>query len=533
MTLRFLTILFLLIIPQWVIGQHEGQVLRGNVKDQISHQPIPYANVVLSDSLVVSTDEDGNFRFDNLAIGSYNLTISFIGYEDVSLRNLSVISGKESVFNLFMEESMSTLDEVVISSSQERDKPLNEMSLLSTRMVGVEETKKYASAFNDPARMANSFAGVVQTDAGSNNIAIRGNAPNGLLWRLEGVEIPNPNHFSSVGTAGGGVSILSGQLLADSDFSTGAFASEFGNALSGVFDIRLRKGNNEKREYTFQIGVLGIDLAAEGPFASKGNNSYLVNYRYSTLGILSKTIDLGGFVTTFQDLSYNLSFDTKKAGKFTFFGLNGLSSQMGYDSTYLYDLDFEANTLVNGMTHSKTLGENSFLKSAVVYSKTVNKVNATEMDNHTSEEYVAYDESHDNSKLTFSTKLQHKLNARTSFKIGAIHNLIWYDEFKSTRDSLNAPEELLYEKSGSTSVSQLYAQFLTKSSRRFTSTIGVHFLYNWLNEQYSLEPRIASKYLIHPNHAISLGYGLHSQVLPLGTYFVEENGENGLDRPQL
>ena len=534
MTTRFLIVYFFLVLTNHVaIAQSEGQILRGSIKDQISHQPIPFANVVLSDSIVSSTDENGDFRFEGLSIGTYNLSVSYIGYEDLYLRNLVVDSGKESVYHLFMDESMEQLDEVVITASKDRVKPLNEMSLLSTRMVGVEETKKYASAFNDPARMANSFAGVVQTDAGSNNIAIRGNAPNGLLWRLEGVEIPNPNHFSSVGTAGGGVSILSGQLLANSDFSTGAFASEYGNALSGVFDIKLRKGNDENREYTFQVGVLGIDLAAEGPFTKNGNNSYLVNYRYSTLGILSKSIDLGGFVTTFQDLSYNLSFKNKKLGDFTFFGLNGLSSQTGHDSIYQYDLDFEANTLVNGMTHSKTMGKNSFLKSAVVLSKTVNKIKAYEIDELSQEKFVGYDESHDNSRLILSTKLQHKLNARSSVKIGAMHSLLWYDAFKTSRDSIHLTDELFYQQEGSTSVSQFYVQLLNKSSKRLVSTIGVHFMQNWLNEQNSLEPRLGLKYAISHNQSLSLGYGLHSQILPLGTYFIESEGESGPRLPNF
>ena len=218
------------------------------------------------------------------SIGKYKLAFSFIGYEDVYLNTVFVDAGKTSVINVTMNESAFKLGEVVISADLEKAKPLNEMALVSTRMVSVEETKRYAASFNDPARMANSFAGVVQVDAGNNELSVRGNSPNGMLWRLEGIDIPNPNHFSQVGTSGGGVSILSGQLLANSDFSTGAFTAEYGNALSGVFDINLRKGNNEEREYTIQLGVLGLDLAAEGPISKNSKSSYLVNYRYSTLG---------------------------------------------------------------------------------------------------------------------------------------------------------------------------------------------------------------------------------------------------------
>src|SRR5690606_30430558 len=187
---------------------------------------------------------------------------------------------------------------------------------------------KYAAAVNDPLRMATSFAGVVSADDGNNDIVIRGNSPAGLLWRMEGVDIPNPNHFSLSGSSGGGISILSAQLLDNSDFVTGAFAAEYGNALSGVFDLRLRKGNNEKREYTVQAGLLGLNVAAEGPLMPFYKGSYLVNYRYSTLQLLSKLgLNTGaGGVTNFQDLSFNIYLPTARLGDFTIFGFGGLSS---------------------------------------------------------------------------------------------------------------------------------------------------------------------------------------------------------------
>jgi hypothetical protein len=529
MTFKLQTVFVLLLTSLLSFAQENGQILRGTLIDQISHQPIPFANIVLSDSIVASTNDAGIFRFSNLKIGIYTLKASYIGYESLELRNVTIDAGKDAIYNLTMLESAETLDEVVVTATKDKTKPLNEMSLLSTRMVGVEETKNYATAFNDPARMANSFAGVVQTEADNNNIAIRGNAPNGLLWRLEGVEIPNPNHFSSVGTSGGGVSILSGQLLANSDFSTGAFAAEYGNALSGVFDIKLRKGNNEKREYTIQLGVLGIDVAAEGPFTSSGNNSYLVNYRYSTLGILSQTIDLGGFVTTFQDLSYNMSFKNDKWGDFTLFGVNGLSHQTGHDSIFAADLKFEANTLVNGLTHSKTIGKTTFMKNAIVYSNTKNKIVMDEIDNITNENFVSYNEEHSSQRWTISSKIQHKLNPKTSIKMGFVHRLIGYDEYKSKSDGSLSTLEILYNQKGNTSTSQVYGQLLYRANSRLTTTGGVHLMYNWFNDTKSIEPRVAAMYATAPNQFLSLGYGLHSQTLPLGIYFVET--QSGSESP--
>jgi hypothetical protein len=528
---KILTILVFITCSLIAQGQNTTQTLRGIVLDQVSQQPLSFVNVVLGDSLAASTDDDGAFRFDGLAIGKYKITMQYIGYEDLILRNIQVNAGKETVINANMEESIEKMAEIVVSADKEKAKPLNEMALLSTRMVSVEETQRYAASFGDPARMANSFAGVVQTDAGNNNITIRGNAPNGLLWRLEGIDIPNPNHFSYVGTSGGGISILSSQLLSNSDFSTGAFAAEYGNALSGIFDIKLRKGNNEKREFTFQLGALGIDAAAEGPFKKGSKSSYLFNYRYSTLGLLAKIIDVGNNVTTFQDLSYNMSFKNNKLGDITFFGLNGLSNQIGKDTIGSFDFKFIANTLVNGLTHSKTIGTNTFLKSALVLSSTTNSIKSISRDSIAKKDFTSFDESHKNQKITFSTKLQHKINANTSLKAGLIFTRVGFVVNNLSQEKLNAPIETLFKQEGNASTTQLFVQTQHKYSKALTANIGGHFIYSWLNKTKSIEPRAAIQYTTPTGHNFTAGYGLHSQVLPLSTYFVQIEKENKMTLP--
>ncbi|HEY0108805.1 MAG TPA: carboxypeptidase regulatory-like domain-containing protein, partial [Fibrella sp.] len=277
----------LCLISPSLYGQPLTQTIRGTVVDQSLQTPLPGATVVVlgtSPLKGTSTEASGQFRLSQVPVGRQTLQISVVGYKPATLQNISVDAGKELVLTIALEEAVGQLAEVTVKPTIEKDKPLNEMAAVSARTFSVEETQKFAAAINDPARMATAYAGVVGADDGGNSIVIRGNAPNGLLWRMEGVEIPNPNHFSDLGTAGGGISILSAQLLANSDFLTGAFPAEYGNALSGVFDLRLRRGNNAKREYTVQAGVLGLDVAAEGPISKGYNGSFLVNYRYSTLG---------------------------------------------------------------------------------------------------------------------------------------------------------------------------------------------------------------------------------------------------------
>lgn len=245
-----LAVLFMLLSTTNTNAQKQVPVqqVRGTVIDQVLQTPLAGATVSLPTfNKVVSTDEKGGFRFLQVPVGTVHLRISNIGYKEAVIDNVTVNAGKETVLTISMETDIRAADAIVVKTVSKKNKPLNDMSVVSARAFTVEETQNYAAAVNDPSRMAMAFPGVVSTDDGNNNIAIRGNSPTGLLWRMEGVDIPNPNHFASTGSSGGGISVLSTQLLANSDFVTGAFAAEYGNALSGVFDLKLRKGNTEKK----------------------------------------------------------------------------------------------------------------------------------------------------------------------------------------------------------------------------------------------------------------------------------------------
>ena len=271
-----LLIFTLSIIFYQLKAQQLTQTVRGNIIDKGTETPLPGANIVIENSnpfLGASSDINGNFKIISVPVGRQTIKITYLGYKERIVSNIELASGKELVLNIALEENIIQGKEIEIVGKIEKQKALNDMATVSARTFSVEETQKYAAAINDPARMASAYAGVVTADDGNNNIIIRGNNPNGLLWRMEGVDIPNPNHFSSPNSSGGGISILSSQLLTNSDFMTGAFPAEYGNALSGVFDLKLRKGNNEKKEYTLQAGFLGMDLAAEGPFGKPGGGS--------------------------------------------------------------------------------------------------------------------------------------------------------------------------------------------------------------------------------------------------------------------
>ena len=253
---------------------------------------------------------------------------SFVGYNSTVYNNLYLTSGKEYVLTIKLEEKVIVGEEVTVMAYNRKDLPLNEMAQVGARSFSVEETERYAGSVGDPARMASSYAGVLTLGTQINDIVIRGNSTNALLWRMQGLRIPNPNHFGEMASIGGTVSMLNNNVLGNSDFYTGAFPAEFSDAQSGIFDLKLRKGNQETREYLAQIGFGGFEAGIEGPFKKGSHPSYIVNYRYSTMGVFDLLgLDIGVFaIPSYQDLSFNIDVPTKKAGKLSFFGLGGLNS---------------------------------------------------------------------------------------------------------------------------------------------------------------------------------------------------------------
>lgn len=518
------------------------QRIRGTVVDGILQQPVSGASVsLISGNRTVTTDSSGNFHFADVPVGNQQIAISHIGFKNAFLENVVVNAGKESVLTITMESLVRSGHEVIVKANSKKNKPLNELSAVSARAFTVEETQKYAAAVNDPLRMSTGFPGVLAVEDGNNDIIIRGNAPTGLLWRMEGVDIPNPNHFAYAAGTGGGISILSAQLLSNSDFITGAFASEYGNALSGVFDLKLRKGNNERKEYTLQAGFLGLNAAAEGPIFPFYKGSYLVNYRYSTLALLDKMgLTLTNGSTVFQDLSYHVYLPTKHSGTFSFFGFGGLSSdrqKASKDSlkwkweSDRFDSRFHSNTGLAALTHTILLGRNTNLKSSLAFSYNRND----DDEKYLEDDYRftdAYKDDYKTKKWNVSSTLNHRFSNKASLRSGAIVNFISFNYYQQSKENIDAPLKENINTSGSTQTVQGFAQLQYRFTDNLTFNPGIHYLKLLYNNTWSVEPRASLKWDISKRSSIALGYGLHSQTQGWGIYFSEEKDVNGnVNRP--
>lgn len=534
--MKFQCLSVLTIFSQTAAAQYTRQ-LRGTVTSQVLQQPLAAVTITVEPGgHTTQTNANGLFRFAALAVGNYRLRITAVGYRELTLENIALNSGKETVLTIAMEALVRKEAEVHVKAGSKRNKPLNDMSAVSARAFTVEETQKYAAAVNDPLRMAMAFPGVVAADDGNNNIIIRGNSPTGLLWRMEGLDIPSPNHFSVPGLSGGGISILNSALLANSDFVTAAFAAEYGNALSGVFDIKLRKGNNEKREHTFQAGVLGISAAAEGPFAKNYKGSYLVNYRYSTLSLLNRLGVLpDNGATNFQDLSYNIQLPAGRAGHFTLFGFAGRSDQkfnpevdsLKWDSRNDRSRStFISNTSMNGITHSINPGSRLHIKSGIGFSRT--KIAYDEDFLKDDYQYRKnYTDEYTTNKLNLNTHLNYQFSKKLNMRAGLTASLIQYKFYQLSAEYDGAPVREVLNSRGHTSTLQAYAQWQYRPANQISFNAGLHYLRLRHNGSWAAEPRASVKWNMNRRHSLALGYGLHSQLQTLNTYFAQTKTAGG------
>ncbi|HSH19450.1 MAG TPA: TonB-dependent receptor [Draconibacterium sp.] len=528
-----------------ILAQELTQTVKGKIIDSDTKVTLPGANVILLNNAEIvqgtSSDMDGNFRFSKVPVGRHSFKVSFMGYEEVILSEILVGSGREVVLNVEMKESVATIDEIKIVANINKSEPLNQMATVSATQITVESTSRIAAGINDPARTAQSFAGVATTaDDENNELVIRGNSPRGTLWRMEGIEIPNPNHFSNgEASSGGGVSALSTQVLANSDFFTGAFPAEYGNALSGVFDLKLRNGNYEKNEYALQMGVMGAQAAVEGPFKKGSEASYLLNYRYSTLSLLENAgIDISGgdIAPEWQDLSYKFYIPTKKIGNFSIWGLGGISAAGStvVKDTSLWEYrgdrfqDTENHKLaIAGITHNYIFrNSKSYMKTVATYSYTNDNTTVDSLDFDYNTTRIDDDE-FIYKTFSVSSFVNHKFNAKNTMRAGVIFHNKTYNLYKKSLNFDTKKMETIISDEGNTNLFESFVQWKYRVNENIDINSGLHYTYLALNNNYTIEPRLGMKWDINKMHQINLGAGLHSKVEPVSIYLAEQVLENG------
>ncbi len=533
-------VLLLFTQNQLLFAQSGNQNVKGNIIDKQSEIPLIGANITLvsgEEIIGASTDFNGDFIINGVPIGRHTFEVSYLGYEPTVIPNVDVTSGKEVYLNISMEESMVKLNEVVITAGVDKDRSINDMATISSRQFSMEEVNRYSGGRSDVGRLAGNFAGVGTADDSRNDIVIRGNSPTGLLWRLEGLPIPSPNHFSTLGTTGGPVSALNTNLLKSSDFLTSAFPAEYGNAISGAFDLGFRSGNKDKMEYTFQLGaVTGIEAMVEGPMFKKNGGSFLVGYRYSFVEVAQAAgLDVGtNALPRYQDLSFKLDFGRTPFGSIVLFGIAGNSDieflREEVDENDLFAVDdedsgAESQMGIIGLKHNLLLSDQSYLRTVVGLSTSSNLFYRDRYYNNGLEnEFKSKFGQTDNSTLTrnINSYYNKKFNSRFSLRVGALVESVALNiDFESAEFLTDNNSDGIYDLveifkfDESTLTVQPFAQAQYKFNEKLSFNGGIRGMYYDLNEEISIEPRAAINWKIHPQHTINFGFGNHNQAVPI------------------
>jgi len=548
-TILFLCFNFLIILG---FGQ-STQNVRGRVTDAETHAPIFNARVKI---IVASVDtiygamtaDNGTFSISNVPIGKHQLSVFVMGYDEKFL-TIDVNSGKETLLELTVTESFYQQTQEVEVVGRRKGEVINELAFVSARQFSVEETNLYAGSRSDPARMASNFAGVQGSDDSRNDIVVRGNSPLGVVYKLEGVDIPNPSHFAVAGSTGGPVAVINSKILANSDFFMSAFPAEYGNSTAAIFDLKLRNGNNRQHELTAQFGFLGTELFAEGPLNNKNNASYIVMGRYSTLSIFETMgIKIGtDAVPTYWDGAFKLNWNLKKGGNLSFFGMGGDSdieimiSEQEEFSTELYgegdrDQYFGTAMAVSGLNYKKNISEKTFITSTLAYSFDQQRSQHNYLIRHldtinqgTNEEkyqiaidsiYKLMNYKYTDHKVSYHLAATHKFNSRHLIKVGGNIDVYSVIQIDSTRPLVT---DTFFEKrwdfKGQSALAQLFVQWKWRASEKTDITAGLHGQYFSLSESISpIEPRIAWRTRLSSTQSVFAGAGLHSQTQPLYTY---------------
>jgi len=513
------------------------QTVSGTITDNRTKEPLTGASISLSDREKFFggiTDDAGNFTIENVPVGKYAAKVSFIGYEPLMIAEMEIAEGNSELLSFSLGESTTEINEVVVQGSKkENDEAQNPMAVASARSFTIETAERFAASMRDPSRLALSFAGVRGQSDILNGIIVRGNAPKGVMWRVEGIEVPSPNHFSQEGFGGGAVCLISGQVIGTSDFYTGAFPAEFGNTMSAVFDVKLRKGDTLRRHYYMQAGMLGFEGGLEGPFLSGKRSSYLINYRYSTLKLFDKIgFPVGNTITTYQDLNFKLNFPTKRAGTFSIFGIGGMSEinikeqkkKKLKDKTKTYDM------ALAGVSHSYSLNEKTHLVSIVAFAANRESLDKDEI--YTGNVLVpSYRLAASNMFIRGTVELNTRFSPRSSLRSGVIASGIRF-KVDDLYDALLRTGEV--KTAELTFMTQAHSQWKYLLSEKWTLTTGLHFLFFGYNHHYSIEPRMGIAWQFSKKQSLYLAAGLHSKLESLACYTVQdpwslEQPNRGLD----
>ncbi len=535
---KILFFLLAIIVTVDASAQSGKYVFKGTVSDAETKLTIPGVNIVFyrkERPVGTITDLDGKYIFEKMPQDIDSVIFSFVGYDTYKTGPIDFSANNVQTMDISLKPSSIEIEGVEIKPYTRKDLPMDKRAFVSARSFTLAETNRYAGSYGDPARMAVNYAGVMPARDNRNDIIIRGNTPTGLQWRIDGMEIPNPNHFGASGTTGGPIIIINTNTLANSDFFTGAFPAEYGNALAGVFDLNMRPGDNAHHRHWVSIGWNGLEAGSEGPINKKNYSSYIIAYRYSFYSLITDLLKINAD-PHYQDLSFKFNFPKTKIGAISVFGVGGLSHIDLYNSkynqkTWMFDTHGEDisnhyNMGILGVNHAIKVGENSRLNThiGITGNGVLNEIDTFSVN---SPELFRWGlERAEVVKGIASTNLTGELTEKLEYSTG----IKYHHFYCNFTDSQHLKDDyIIYTNSQKEQFGlyQAYGDLSYSINKHLLSYGGIHFQYFDLNNSYAIEPRFGLKLKVEPDHLFSYGFGMHSQIQPEMFYFVRTSLSDG------
>lgn len=526
-------VLFLLLLGLLTtVSAQPTHRIKGTVIDKASRQPLEFINVlVLGLGRGGVTDAEGHFNIGEVPPGIYRLQASAVGYKTI-LTPEYIVSTKDLTIQIETEENLTELEGVTVTASPFRRDPESPVGL---RIIGLQEIEKSPGANRDISRIVQSYPGVAFSPAGyRNDLIVRGGSPSENRFYLDGVEIPNINHFSTQGASGGPVGIINADLIREVNFYTGAFPTDRGNAMSSVLDFKLRDGDMERNSLKATLGASEVSLASNGHIGKK--TSYLVSVRQSYLQFLFDMLGLP-FLPTFTDAQFKLKIRFNANNELTILGLGGIDNmklntkldgeKAEYILSYLPKIQQETFTL--GAVYRHYAGIH--VQSVVVSHSYLNNRNT---------KYLNNDES---STDNLSLKLR-SVEQETKFRIENTSTFgNWKINFGANLDYsqyTNTTFQRVYIDEGRTFDYHTYLGMwrwgifgtinYATTDERFTASLGVrtdanNFSSGMKGMGDQLSPRLSLSYRLTDGLYLSGNAGLYYQLPPYtGLGFKDNNG---------
>ena len=535
-----------------LLAQNTGRI-KGKIIDNNTKEPLIGAAVILmgtSDLEGVITDQNGNFELSSVPFGTFSLQIKYMGYETKDVNDIGVYDSKGVFIEIALEEGLQDLDEIVIAAYKNPVESTDQMAIISARSISIEETKRFAGSLGDPSRMALSYSGVNTSKGDNNDIIIRGNSAKYLQWKLEGLEIPNPNHFGVYGSSGGLLNILNANNLGRSNFYLGAFPAHTGNVIGGVFDLSLRDGNASKYKHSIETGLIGVSASSEGPFKFSEGANYIFNYRYSVLGLMKK-LSIVYQAPEYQDLTFKLNLPTKKTGKFSIYGIGGLGTNLEEDffrqiDSTQFSLNLNGDTIygfheiaaenrnrynlgVIGAKHIIPLGQKNILTNHINYSAVYSAPRSSDINKDRFITYLKSEGRFTNSAFRYQPSLNTYFNKYNRIQSGVTLSFISFNS-KLIEGYPDFTTKTILKNTANSFLTQTYISYQNTSIKSLNIVAGLHYTFFNLNKQNILEPRLGMDYTLSEKSSVAFASGMHSTTESPEAYLFIDDSSNVISR---